>query len=219
MPPLPTKRILIVDDHPMIREGLRTLISREPDLSVCGEAETASEALRATSELNPDLVLVDIGLPGRNGLELIKDLRAFHPALPILVLSMHDELLWAERVLRAGARGYVMKREAGPVMVQAIRQVLANQLCVSEKVSARILESFAGHRVESSPLGLLSDREFEVFELIGRGKSTTEIAGDLHLSTKTVEAHRAKIKEKLELKTMPELISFAARWVETQDTR
>jgi DNA-binding NarL/FixJ family response regulator len=219
MPPLPTKRILIVDDHPMIREGLRTLISREPDLSVCGEAETAAEALKATAELNPDLVLVDIGLPGRNGLELIKDLRAFHPALPILVLSMHDELLWAERVLRAGARGYVMKREAGPVMVQAIRQVLANQLCVSEKISARILESFAGHRVESSPLGLLSDREFEVFELIGRGKSTTEIAGDLHLSTKTVEAHRAKIKEKLELKTMPELISFAARWVETQDTR
>ncbi|MBV8900796.1 MAG: response regulator transcription factor [Verrucomicrobia bacterium] len=219
MPPLPTKRILIVDDHPMIREGLRTLISREPDLSVCGEAETAAEALKATAELNPDLVLVDIGLPGRNGLELIKDLRAFHPALPILVLSMHDELLWAERVLRAGARGYVMKRETGPVMVQAIRQVLANQLCVSEKISARILESFAGHRVESSPLGLLSDREFEVFELIGRGKSTTEIAGDLHLSTKTVEAHRAKIKEKLELKTMPELISFAARWVETQDTR
>lgn len=203
----------------MIREGLRTLISREPDLSVCGEAETAAEALKATAELNPDLVLVDIGLPGRNGLELIKDLRAFHPALPILVLSMHDELLWAERVLRAGARGYVMKREAGPVMVQAIRQVLANQLCVSEKISARILESFAGHRVESSPLGLLSDREFEVFELIGRGKSTAEIAGDLHLSTKTVEAHRAKIKEKLELKTMPELISFAARWVETQDTR
>lgn len=203
----------------MIREGLRTLISREPDLTVCGEAETAAEALKATAELDPDLVLVDIGLPGRNGLELIKDLRAFHPALPILVLSMHDELLWAERVLRAGARGYVMKREAGPVMVQAIRQVLANQLCVSEKISARILESFAGHRVESSPLGLLSDREFEVFELIGRGKSTAEIAGDLHLSTKTVEAHRAKIKEKLELKTMPELISFAARWVETQDTR
>ena len=203
----------------MIREGLRTLISREPGLTVCGEAETAAEALKATAELDPDLVLVDIGLPGRNGLELIKDIRAFHPALPILVLSMHDELLWAERVLRAGARGYVMKREAGPVMVQAIRQVLANQLCVSEKISARILESFAGHRVETSPLGLLSDREFEVFELIGRGKRTAEIAGDLHLSTKTVEAHRAKIKEKLELKTMPELISFAARWVETQDTR
>lgn len=219
MPPPTTKRILIVDDHPMIREGLRTLIGREPGLSVCGEAETAAEALKATAELSPDLVLVDIGLPGRNGLELIKDLRAFHPALPILVLSMHDELLWAERVLRAGARGYVMKREAGPVMVQAIRQVLANQLCVSEKISARILESFAGHRVETSPLGLLSDREFEVFELIGRGKSTTEIAAELHLSTKTVEAHRAKIKEKLELKTMPELISFAARWVETQDTR
>jgi DNA-binding NarL/FixJ family response regulator len=184
--PLTTKRILIVDDHPMIREGLRTLISREPDLSVCGEAETAAEALKATAELNPDLVLVDIGLPGRNGLELIKDLRAFHPALPILVLSMHDELLWAERVLRAGARGYVMKRETGPVMVQAIRQVLANQLCVSEKISARILESFAGHRVESSPLGLLSARDFEFFALIGRGKSTTENDAHLQLSTKTV---------------------------------
>lgn len=213
-----TKRILIVDDHPMMREGLRTLISREQGLSVCGEAETAAEALDAAARLKPDLVLADITLPGRNGLELIKDLRAIDPALPILVVSMHDELLWTERVLRAGARGYIMKREAGPVMIQAIRQVLADQLYVSERMSARILENFAGQSADSSPLGRLSDREFEVFQLIGHGKSTGAIAAELHLSTKTVETHRARIKEKLELRTMPELISFAARWVETQGT-
>jgi DNA-binding NarL/FixJ family response regulator len=214
MPPETTKRILIVDDHPMMREGLRTLISREQDLSVCGEAETASEALDAAVTLKPDLVLVDITLPGRNGLELIKDLRAVDPALPILVISMHDESLWAERVFRAGARGYIMKREAGPRMIEAIRRVLVGRLYVNEKVSTRIVESLAGRRAEVSPIAQLSDREFEIFQLIGRGKSTIDIADELHLSRKTVEAHRAKIKEKLDLKTMPELISFASRWLD-----
>ena len=200
----------------MVREGLRALIKRERDLRVCGEAKSASDALQAATELKPDLVLADLTLPGRNGLELIKDLRAVAPDLPILVISMHDEVLWAERVLRAGARGYIMKGECAPVLIRAIRQVLAGRIYVSEKLTVQILESFAGQRPDSSPVSHLSDREFEIFQLIGQGKSTIEIASDLNLSTKTVEAHRAKIKEKLEVKTMPELISFASRWAETQ---
>ena len=210
-------RILIVDDHPMMREGLRTLISREHDLAICGEAETAGQALDAVANLKPDLVLADISLPGRNGVELIKDIRTLQPAVLILVISMHDESLYAERVLRAGARGYIMKQESGPTMIQAIRQVLAGRIYLSGKMSARILENVAGKRAKASPIERLSDREFEVFQLIGRGKSTVQIAEELHLSTKTVEAHRAHVKAKLDLKTMPELISFASRWGETQD--
>jgi DNA-binding NarL/FixJ family response regulator len=212
-------RILIVDDHPMMREGLRTLISREHDLAVCGEAETAGQALDAVANLKPDLVLADISLPGRNGVEFIKDIRAQQPAVLILVISMHDESLYAERVLRAGARGYIMKQESGPTMIQAIRQVLDGRIYLSGKMSARILENVTGKRAKLSPIERLSDREFEVFQLIGRGKSTVQIAEELHLSTKTVEAHRARVKEKLDLQTMTELVSFASRWVETQDAR
>ena len=212
-------RILIVDDHPMMREGLRTLISRERDLIVCGEAETAGQALDAVANLKPDLVLADITLPGRNGIELIKDICALQQAMLILVISMHDESLYAERVLRAGARGYIMKQESGPTMMRAIRQVLAGRIYVSDKMSARILEYVAGKRTEASPIERLSDREWEVFQLIGRGKSTVQIAEELHLSPKTVETHRARVKEKLDLRTMTELISFASRWVETQDGR
>ena len=212
-------RILIVDDHPMMREGLRTLISREHDLAICGEAETAGQALEAVANLKPDLVLADISLPGRNGIELIKDIRSLQPAVLILVISMHDESLYAERVLRAGARGYIMKQESGPTMMQTIRQVLAGRIYLSGKMSARILENITGKRAKASPIERLSDREFEVFQLIGRGKSTVQIAEELHLSTKTVEAHRAQVKAKLDLRTMPELISFASRWVETQDAR
>jgi DNA-binding NarL/FixJ family response regulator len=212
-------RILIVDDHPMMREGLRTLISREHDLAICGEAETAGQALDAVANLKPDLVLADISLPGRSGVELIKDICALQPAVLILVISMHDESLYAERILRAGARGYIMKQESGPTMMQAIRQVLAGRIYLSGKMSARILEHVAGKRAKASPIERLSDREFEVFQLIGRGESTVQIAEELHLSTKTVEAHRAHVKAKLDLKTMPELISFASRWVETQDAR
>ena len=203
----------------MMREGLRTLISREHDLAVCGEAETAGQALDAVANLKPDLVLADISLPGRNGIELIKDIRPLQPAVLILVISMHDESLYAERVLRAGARGYIMKQESGLRMMQTIRQVLAGRIYLSGKISARILENVAGKRAKASPIERLSDREFEVFQLIGRGKSTVQIAEELHLSTKTVEAHRAQVKAKLDLKTMPELISFASRWVETQDAR
>jgi DNA-binding NarL/FixJ family response regulator len=219
MPSPCCNRILIVDDHPMMREGLRTLISREHDLAVCGEAETAGQALDAVANLKPDLVLADISLPGRNGVELIKDIRALQPAVLILVISMHDESLYAERVLRAGARGYIMKQESGPTMIQAIRQVLAGRIYLSGKMSARILENLTGKHAKASPIERLSDREFEVFQLIGRGKSTVQIAEELHLSTKTVEAHRARVKEKLDLQTMTELISFASRWVQTQDAR
>ena len=219
MPSQSRHRILIVDDHPMMREGLRTLISRERDLIVCGEAETAGQALDVVAKLKPDLVLVDITLPGPNGIELIKDICALQHAILILVISMHDESLYAERVLHAGARGYIMKQESGPTMMQAIRQVLAGRIYLSDNMSARILEYVTGKRTEASPIERLSDREWEVFQLIGRGKSTVQIAEELHLSPKTVEAHRARVKEKLDLKTMTELISFASRWVETQDAR
>jgi len=203
----------------MMREGLRTLISRERDLIVCGEAETAGQALDAVAKLKPDLVLADITLPGPNGIELIKDICALQQGMLILVISMHDESLYAERVLHAGARGYIMKQENGPTMMRAIRQVLAKGIYLSDKMSARILENVVGQRTKASPIERLSDREWEVFQLIGRGKSTVQIADELHLSTKTVEAHRARVKEKLDLQTMTELISFAARWVETQDAR
>jgi DNA-binding NarL/FixJ family response regulator len=219
MPSQSRHRILIVDDHPMMREGLRTLISRERDLIVCGEAETAGQALDAVAKLKPDLVLADITLPGPNGIELIKDICALQQGMLILVISMHDESLYAERVLRAGARGYIMKQESGPTMMRAIRQVLAKGIYLSDKMSARILENVVGQRTKASPIERLSDREWEVFQLIGRGKSTVQIADELHLSTKTVEAHRARVKEKLDLQTMTELISFASRWVEAQDGR
>jgi DNA-binding NarL/FixJ family response regulator len=219
MPSQSRHRILIVDDHPMMREGLRTLISRERDLIVCGEAETAGQALDAAAKLKPDLVLADITLPGPSGLELIKDICALQQGMLILVISMHDESLYAERVLRAGARGYIMKQESGPTMMLAIRQVLAKRIYLSDKMSALILENFVGKRTEASPIKRLSDREWEVFQLIGRGRSTIQIAEELHLSPKTVEAHRAHVKEKLDLRTMTELVSFASRWVETQNAR
>lgn len=212
------KRILIVDDHPMMREGLAQLIEHEADLAGCGQADTAAQALAAVGCEAPDLVLLDISLPDRNGLEVIKDLQALHPKLPILVVSMHDESLYAERVLRAGGRGYIMKQEGGKKLMQAIRQVLAGQIYVSEKMSAKILEVFSGRREATphSPVERLSDREFEVFQLVGQGQGTRQIAEGLHLSVKTVEVHRANIRKKLELKTGAEVVRFAIRWAEGQ---
>jgi DNA-binding NarL/FixJ family response regulator len=210
------KRILILDDHPMMREGLAQLIGNEADLSVCGEAENAKEAIEKINALRPDLVLADITLPGKNGLELIKDVQALLPGMAVLVISMHDESLYAERVLRAGGRGYIMKQEGGRKLMQAIRQVLNGQIYVSEKMSAKILESFSGRRGEASgsPVEKLTDREFEVFQLVGQGKGTKEIASHLNLSAKTVEVHRLNIKQKLKLQTAAELIHYAVRWVE-----
>jgi len=212
------KRILIVDDHPMMRTGLAQLIDNEPDLKVVAEADNAGQAIDAVAKQKFDLALLDISLPDKNGLELIKDLRALRPQLPILVVSMHDEMIYAERVLRAGARGYIMKQEGGQKFLTAIRQVLAGQIFVSENMSARILEIFSGRQSEnsSSPVQRLSDREFEVFQLIGQAVGTRAIAEQLHLSVKTVEVHRANIKEKLNIKTATDLVRYAVRWVDSQ---
>jgi len=211
------KRILIVDDHPMMRQGLAQLINSEPDLAVVCEANDASQALGLVSREKLELVLVDISLPGRNGLELIKDIHTLAPDLLILVVSMHDETLYAERVLRAGGRGYVMKQEGGKKLMTAIRQILDGKIYVSEKMSARILEIFSGRRGETaSPMEKLSDREFEVFQLIGQGKGTRDIADHLHLSVKTVEVHRANIKQKLNLNSATDLVRQAVRWAEAQ---
>ena len=214
------RTILIVDYHPMMREGLAQLIGNETDLAVCGQSETAFQALDAMAALRPDLVLLDITLPDKSGLELIKDIQARDPQQAILVISMHDESLYAERVLRAGGRGYIMKQEGGKKLMQAIRQVLNGQIYVSEKMSANILEIFSGRHSghSDSPVAHLTDREFEVFQLIGAGKGTRAIAEHLHLSIKTVEVHRANIKQKLKIETAPELIRFAVRWLETQNT-
>jgi DNA-binding NarL/FixJ family response regulator len=212
------RMVFIVDDHPMMRQGLAQLINNEPDLVACGEAEGAQQALAYFANNKPDLVLADISLPDKHGLEMIKDIQVLHAGLPVLVVSMHDESLYAERVLRAGGRGYIMKQEGGKKMMEAIRTVLSGQIYVSEKMSAKILEIFSGRRSETnrSPIEKLTDREFEVFQMIGQGRGTRLIAEDLHLSVKTVEVHRLHIKEKLEIVDAPSLVRYAVRWVETQ---
>jgi len=211
------KKIFIVDDHPMMRDGLAQMIANEPDLSVCGEAEDASEALAQIEKLKPDLAIVDITLRSSSGLELIKDLQIRLPLVAVLVISMHDESLYAERVLRAGGRGYIMKQEGGKKLMEAIRQVLSGQTYISPKISAKIVDAFSGRRSGNlSPVETLTDREFEVFQLIGGGLSTKEIADKLRVSAKTVEVHRVNIKQKLNIGTAPELIRFAVRWVESQ---
>ncbi|MDB6024736.1 MAG: Two component transcriptional regulator, LuxR family [Verrucomicrobiales bacterium] len=214
-------KILLVDDHPMMRDGLRQIIGNEPDLVVCGEAENAFQALELIGKLTPDLVMADITLPDKSGLELLKDIQAIHPSMRVIVISMHDEALYAERVLRAGGRGYVMKHEGGKKIMQAIRQVLSGQIAVSEKISAKILEVFSGRGAEaaSSPVENLTDREFEVFQNIGAGLSTKEIAVQMRVSSKTVEVHRINVKAKLKLKTSAELIRYAVRWVESQPAK
>jgi len=211
-------RILIVDDHPMMRQSLAQLIDHEKDMAILGEAATASQALNFIVARKPDLVIVDISLPDKSGLELIKDIKVFQPDLPVLVFSMHDEALYAERVLRAGGRGYIMKQEGGKKLMEAIRQVLGGQIYVSEKVSSKILEIFSGKRADAnhSPVGRLSDREFEVFQMVGEGKGTRDIAAALHLSVKTVEVHRSNIRKKLDLKHGTELVHFAIRWLEAR---
>ena len=216
---LPAKsRILLVDDHRMVLNGCQLMLDAEPDLIVCGTVTSVSEALAAIEREAPDLVVTDLTMPGRGGLDLIKDLAALHPALRILVCSMHDELLYAERTLRAGAKGYVMKDADGPTFLAAIRRVLGGQIFMSEKLAARVLDSFAGARPRGSdsPLKKLSDREFEVFRLFGEGRTAKEIAAQLNLSPKTVSVHRDHIKEKMAFHTSAEMIRQAVRFVETQ---
>ena len=212
------KRILIVDDHPFMRAGLAQLIEKQPGMTVCGEAGDPAAAMTELAKGGVDLVLSDITMPGRGGIEFIKDVIALHPELPILVVSMHDEVIYAERVLRAGARGYIMKEAGGEALLAALRQVLSGLVYVSPKMSARILDNMSGRkpRGSQSPIEKLTDREFEVFQLIGQGKSTREVAKQLHLSSKTVDVHRGHIKEKLELRDVTSLVRHAVRWVETQ---
>lgn len=212
------RRVLLVDDHPFMRAGLRQLIDRQSDLVVCGEAGNPAEAFQQLSRGRPDLVLTDLTMPGRGGLEFLRDLRAAHEDLAILVVSMHDEGVYAERALRAGARGYIMKEAGGENMLAAIRRVLGGEVYVSPRMSARILDALSTGRPRGSrsPIEQLTDREFEVFQLIGQGKSTRDIAAELHLSPKTVDVHRGHIKEKLELRDVTSLIRHAVRWVETR---
>ena len=214
----PKKRVLLVDDHPMMRQGLAQVINQQKDLLVCCEAGDANQAVQRIALSKPDLAVVDISLQGKSGLELIKDLHALHPEVPVLVMSMHDELLYAERVLRAGARGYVMKKAGGEAVLQAIRQVLSGKIYVSEQMSERVLEVFSGARSarHQSPIEMLTDREFEVFKLIGEGCITREIARRLHISPKTVDVYRQNLKEKFKLPSATSLIQHAVRWVETQ---
>ncbi|MEO6873947.1 MAG: response regulator transcription factor, partial [Opitutaceae bacterium] len=198
---LARQRVMIVDDHPFMRAGLAQLIERQPDLLIGGEAGSPAEALQKLAGSRVDLVLADMTMPGRSGLEFIKDLHAVHPDLPVLVISMHDELVYAERALRAGARGYIMKEAGGESLLVAIRQVLTGRVYVSPRMAALLLESFSGGKVRDahSPLGKLTDREFEIFQLIGQGRSTRDIAQQLHLSPKTVDVHRSNLRQKLEL--------------------
>ncbi len=209
------KTVLIVDDHPVVRHGLSQIIGHERDLAVCGEADCAPAALEAMRRLKPDLALLDISLQGANGIELIKLMRAEQPRLAILMLSMHDESLYALRALRAGARGYVMKSEAMEHLLTAIRKVLAGDIYVSPRFSERLvfkaINSLEGGM--GSPVDNLSDRELEVLQFLGKGFGTREIANDLRLSIKTIETHRAHIKEKLGFKDAGEMVRFAIDWV------
>ena len=214
-------RILIVEDHPMTRDGLANLIDAEPDLKAEWKATDARQAMEILAKDCPDLILTDITLPDKNGVELIKDMRAIWPEVAILVISMHDESLYAERSFRAGARGYITKHEGGERLMAAIRQVLAGNIYVSPAIATRIVEVFSGNvrGSASSPMGQLTDREFEVYQMIGQGKSTKEIAHQLHLSEKTVSVHRENIKKKLVIRSASELAHHAIRWVEGQATK
>jgi DNA-binding NarL/FixJ family response regulator len=209
------RRVFIVDDHPIVRQGLCQLIDHEPDLFVCGEASSVKEARANLPDALPDVVVVDLSLQDADGLELIKDIRSKHRHMPVLVLSMHDEDIYAERMLSAGANGYIMKQAAADQLLVALRRVLSGGIYVSERVGASMIERIAvsGSRKPVDPVERLSNRELQVLNLIGSGKSTREIADDLNLSIKTVESHRQRLKKKLNLETSPKLVQFAVNWV------
>jgi DNA-binding NarL/FixJ family response regulator len=209
-------RIFIVDDHPLLRRGLAELINREADMIFCGEAEDSPSAMRLIAQIKPELVIVDISLKGYNGIELIKNIKAFDQKIQVLVLSMHDESVYAMRVLKAGAKAYVMKQEVVDKVMEAIRRIRAGKVFVSERVASRMLDQVVvgGDPTTDSPIDLLSDRELEIVNMIGSGLPTREIATKLHISIKTVESHRARIKEKLNLENAIQLVQFCVRWVE-----
>ena len=210
--PLPIKsRVFIVEDHPIVRQGLAQVLGDDPDFVICGEADCARKAMAGIEELKPDLAIVDIALQGPNGIDLIGNIVARWPGLPTLVLSMHDEALYAERALRAGAKGYVMKQEASETLTFAMRRILNGQIYVSEKLGREMMrKAIEGKSIQdTAPATVLSNREREVLELIGQGRGTRQIADDLTMSVKTVESHRAHIKEKLNFKTAPEMVRYA----------
>lgn len=209
-------RIVIVDDHPLVRERLAELIHREPDLEVCGEAEDRHQALDLITATRPEMAIVDLTLKSSLGIELIKDLQALMPELKVLVVSMQDEVIYAERCIRAGARGYITKQEASRNIMQAIRKVLSGEIYVSEEVASSVIaRSIGGHKVGTPPsmISMLADRELQVFELVGRGHSTRQIADLLNLDVKTIETYRARIKDKMGLKDASELLQRAIAWV------
>ncbi|MFH5833136.1 response regulator [Halalkalibaculum sp. DA384] len=213
------RKVIIVDDHPMMRKGLAQTLDNELEFDVVAQFDRAEEAIQKFEELSPDLMIVDISLPGMSGLELVKHLTARDEEVKILVVSRHDETLYAERVIRAGAKGYVMKLEAGEVLVKALRKIMKGGIYVSSEVSEKLLMGMArGQKdMNESPIDQLSDRELEVFELTGKGNSTREIAEKLHLSIKTVESYRARIKTKLNLENATELMVHAVKWAENED--
>lgn len=221
MKPHDTTRVFLVDDHPLVRESLANLIAQQKDLDVCGEAATASAALAAIGAANPDVVIADLSLDGRSGLELIKDLKALHPQVAVLVLSMHDEEHYAERALRAGARGYIMKREATKNVILAIRRVQQGEIYLSARAAAALAQKLVtgAAAAPETPVMRLSDRELEVFRLLGAGQATRQIATSLHVSAKTVQAYCARIKEKLGLASSTQLLREAIRWQEEQGAR
>lgn len=209
---------MIVEDHPIMRKGLVQLIAHESDLTICGEAEEAHEALEAIEKFKPDIALVDISLKDSSGIDLIKDIKIRWPDLVVLVLSMHEESVYAERVLRAGARGYIAKAEAAAKIIVAIRQVLSGGIYLSEKVTSKMLGKLVGggKDLAAFPIDRLSDREFEVFDLIGQGLETRQIAQKLHLSVKTIDTHRDHMKRKLNLGSTTELLKYAVQWVQSE---
>ena len=211
-------RIFLIDDHPLVRESLTSLIDQQPDMAVCGEAEDGAGAIKAIASSRPDIVIMDLSLKESSGLELIKQVKLRFPGPGIIVLSMHDERLYAERCVRAGARGYVMKRESTRRIVAAIREVREGRLCLSPQMEAEFAARFVGGRGSAgdTPLESLSDRELEVFHLLGRGMETRQVAEALHVSIKTVQAYCARIKQKLRLSTATELLREAVRWQQEQ---
>jgi DNA-binding NarL/FixJ family response regulator len=208
------KRILVVDDHPIVRQGLALLINREADLLVCGEAEDAMGAMHVLASAKPDVLIVDLSLSGPDGLDLLKNIRTTHPSLPVLILSMHDELIYAERALRAGANGYIMKQVATEKVLVAVRRILAGEIYVSDRIANRMLRHYitGSGTTRRSSIAELSDRELEVFRLIGEGHGTRQIAEELHISIKTVESYQAHIKDKLSLRSSRELMQHAIQW-------